>query len=970
MRRWFHQKTAGIAFAWVVLIGLPTLSAQDQSVKDHPSEATRLTKPSEPLPNLSDAEEWLTHGDYAAARDAFETLARSKNPTRRTKIGLARTHLRVGEYEAAQNLLKQLPGPKTTAQLLLLSQVNRTRGAYDAALAQAEAAIKLDDDNAEARLARAELLETLGRRDEAIAAYHWFDRQLVLRSDLPRDAVWLTAAAEGFLRYSILTQTNVRRRTRHALQEMLQMAYGVVDRTYWPARIVAADLLRERFNNNEDHGSISDYQAALRINKNLPEALVGLGEVALTRWGFEEIEARAEKALEINPNYAPAMHLLGKKLVLERRYHQAIIECERALTINPNDITALAISAGASACLFDNARVASLLARIKIINPRSAMAYRILGDALGGIRQYEASEQAYLQAIEFEPTDANARTELGMMYMQWGLEGKARNALDAGWALDPYNERTKNTLDLLEQLEQFSRVNTEHFVVAYDETRDPGLGEYVAGYLEDIYDEVTSDYGTELSHNTVIELFPTHRAFGVRITGKPWIHTVGACTGRVIAMETPRDSVDLMGPYNLLHVLKHEFTHTVTLAATKNRIPHWFTEGLAVYQEDTPRSYDWVQLLVAAARRSEWFTLASIDWGFMRPKRPTDRTRAYAQSEWMVEYIVGRWGYDVIDRMLKRYRGGEKQPQVIQEEFGLTFAEFDQAFHAWAKDQINTWGFDLTPPEEVAVVRAELEKDDQNLGILGRLAQALFDAEDFQKAFDVSRQTLELDASQPVALEVLVRVTASLARQESDPEIRRAYEAEATPALDRLLKIAPNNEYALRYGAQIALRHEEHKRAEKLLTQLQSVRPMDPTSWNGLAGIYLDREENDRAIPQLLELTRLVSDDHEIRAELGRLYRRSGRLRDAQYWYRQALAINPFDVDYHEAYGDVCMQAGDARTALAEYRWLTKFEPDVADHFAKAAFAAKRLGDKEQMRTFAEKAAALDPKSPAKALLD
>ncbi|MFQ5353299.1 MAG: tetratricopeptide repeat protein, partial [Candidatus Binatia bacterium] len=313
---------------------------------------------------------------------------------------------------------------------------------------------------------------------------------------------------------------------------------------------------------------------------------------------------------------------------------------------------------------------------------------------------------------------------------------------------------------------------------------------------------------------------------------------------------------------------------------------------------------------------------------------------------------------------------GEKQPQVIREEFGLTFAEFDQAFHTWAKDQINTWGFGLTPPEEVATVRAELEKDDNNPAILGRLAQALFDAEDFQKAFDVSRQTLELDPNQPLALEVLVRVTASLARQESDPEIRRAYEAEATPALDRLLQIDPDNEYALRYGAHIALRHEDQKRAETLLIRLQAVCPMDPTSWNGLAGIYLDREENDRAIPQLLELTRLVSDDHEIRAELGRLYRRSGRLRDAQYWYRQALAINPFDVDYHEAYGDVCMQAGDARTALTEYRWLTKFEPDVADHFAKAAFAAKRLGDKKQMRTFATKAIALDPNSPAKALLD
>ncbi len=963
-----HRGIAGVAFASAVLIGSTLLGAEGPQAK--PTENLKPAKTAETPATLSGAEDLLIGGDYAGARRAFETLAAKKNAKPRATIGLARALLRMGDYTEARMLLKDRSGPATLERLLLLSHVSRIFGDYDQALANADAAIKLDDDSASAHLARAEILETLGRRDDAIATYRWFDQQLVLRGGLPRDAVWLTATAKGFLRYSVLTQTNVKRRTRHALQELLQMAYGVVDRTYWPARIVAADLLRERFNNNEDNGSVSDYTAALRINENLPEALVGLGEVALTRWGFEEIEDRAEKALEINPNFVPAFHLLGKKLVVERRYDQAIAMCERALTINPNDTTALAISAGASACLFDDARVASLLARIKRINPRSSNAYRILGDALGGIRQYEASEEAYLKAIAFEPTDANAQTELGMMYMQWGLEDKARDALGTAWALDEYNVRTKNTLELLEQLETFTRVTTEHFIVAYDESRDPGLGAYVAGYLEDIYEEVTGDYETELEHKTVIELFPTHRAFGVRITGKPWIHTVGACTGRVIAMETPRESIDLMGPYNLMHVLKHEFTHTVTLAATKNRIPHWFTEGLAVYQEDTPRRYDWVQLLVEAARRDELFTLASIDWGFMRPKRATDRTMAYAQSEWMVEYIVGQWGYDVIGRMLTRYRNGEKQPQVIQEELGLALVAFDHAFDAWARVQILSWGFELTPTDDVDTIRAQLENDENNPALLGRLAQAMFDDEDFQSAFDTSQQALELNPDEPTALEVLVRVTASLAHQERDRETKRAYEAEALPALERLLKIDPDNQTALRYGAEIALRSKDFERAETLFTQLQSACPMDPASWQGLAGIYLDRGTDDQAMPQLLELTRLESDGHDIRAELGRIYRRKNRLRDSQYWYRQALAINPFDVSYHEAYGDVCMQVGDARTALAEFTWLTKFEPDVANHFAKAAFAAKRLGDKAKTRSFAEKAVAIDPDSPAKSLLE
>ena len=278
--------------------------------------------------------------------------------------------------------------------------------------------------------------------------------------------------------------------------------------------------------------------------------------------------------------------------------------------------------------------------RVAAINPTCALYYRTLGNAMSGIRQYTASERALLQAIEYEPTNANARTELGLMYMQWGREGKARDALEAAWNLDPFNQRSKFTLDLLDSLERFERHETEHFIIRFDSTRDPVMGAFIADYMEEIHEQVTEDFETTLAEKTIIELFPTQRSFAVRITGNPWIHTIGACTGRVIALASPRQSADLTGRYDIARVLKHEFTHTVTLAATNNRIPHWFTEGLAVSEEDAPRAFPWMEQLADAARRDTLFTLESIDWGFIRPKRPGDRQMAYAQSEWMCEYIV------------------------------------------------------------------------------------------------------------------------------------------------------------------------------------------------------------------------------------------------------------------------------------------------------------------------------------------
>ena len=94
----------------------------------------------------------------------------------------------------------------------------------------------------------------------------------------------------------------------------------------------------------------------------------------------------------------------------------------------------------------------------------------------------------------------------------------------------------------------------------------------------------------------MIEVFPSHGCVHAcqGQTGGPWLATVGASTGRVIAMDAPRKGEKASGPFNWAQVLRHEFTHTVTLGETDNRIAHWFTEGLAVQEEHSPLQWAWV----------------------------------------------------------------------------------------------------------------------------------------------------------------------------------------------------------------------------------------------------------------------------------------------------------------------------------------------------------------------------------------
>jgi len=918
---------------------------------------------------LADARGYFLSGQYDRAAETYSKLTGDVSTRVEAGVGLAECRVAVGEYEQARAGLVKLNAEGQASWQVALARIDRIIGDYSGAEKHARAAIDIDKSCVSARRFLGELLEYLGRRSEAIKVYRWFDRRMVEGGELLREPAWITDVGVGFLRYSELTQTNVPSRTNHVLHEMLQMAYGRLDRSYYPARLAAAELLRRKFNNDKEDGSVSDYEAALRINPNLPAAHVGLGRVALEGWQFERIERHVEKALETNAKYAPAIHLLAHKEIVERRYVQAAETIQQALAINKNDLVALSLWAAAESCRYNKQKVREIEQRVKKINPNCAAFHRMLGDALGGIRQYADSESHYLKAIALDPTDANARTELGMMYMQWGLESKARDALDAAWAIDAYNQRTKFTLDLLDGLGKFARVETPHFIIRYDKKRDPGLGAFAATILEPIYETVTGDYGIEPTVKTTIEFFPTHRQFGVRITGKPWIHTVGACTGRVIALATPRQSSELMGRYNLRRVLLHEFTHTVTLAATNNRIPHWFTEGLAVFQEDAPRTFSWMKLLADATRHDRLFTLESIDWGFMRPKRAGDRQMAYAQSEWMCEFIANRFGYDMLGKMLDEYRAGKTQPQVLSELLKIEPEVFDEEFVAWAKPQIKRWGFDLSPPQDVFKLRKQALSPKVSATTLGKLARAELDEREYDRALDAARRAIELDPDEVIALETLCKILFAYNEGNVPPQMREMFETESMPAAQRLLAKQPENWAALKVIAQVTLNDEAWGQALSTLNTLQRVCPADPFSWRGLSGIYLKRGEDDKALAQLLELARIEQNDPDVPGTVGDIMRRKGNTAEAAYWYREALSIDPFNIGYHRALAEIASESRRFADALAQYEMLTQIEPNVATHFASAAIAANRLGRKKLAEKYARRALALDKNTTVKNLL-
>src|SRR5262249_9064938 len=145
----------------------------------------------------------------------------------------------------------------------------------------------------------------------------------------------------------------------------------------------------------------------------------------------------------------------------------------------------------------------------------------------------------YREAMKLRPSLAGPLNSLGLLYMRLGDEAKAAELLDKGFKADKFNVRVSNMRKVLAHLKGYKEIKTKHFLLKYDEKADPVLGPYVADYLEAVYDELARKFNYRPAGPFLIELFRTHEMFSGRTVALPDLHTIGACTGRVVTMVSP-----------------------------------------------------------------------------------------------------------------------------------------------------------------------------------------------------------------------------------------------------------------------------------------------------------------------------------------------------------------------------------------------------------------------------------------------
>ena len=671
------------------------------------------------------------------------------------------------------------------------------------------------------------------------------------------------------------------------LMALLTRAKGEIDRLYWPATLAEAELLYDKDERSAANDALIQ---VLKLNPQCARAWYLLGMLAVDSFDFDRAQMISDRLDELESPYGvtfdsmPQSELgalvIAKARIRQGDSHDAARVVEEALNLHPESRDLLAMLAAAEASRFDFDRAQALLKELDLKSPGTAKGYLLAGWALSERRQYAEAADMLEEAMGRAPNLPEPAIELGLLELQSGRDLNALTALRRVAQLDPFNARATNSLKLLEELVGYHTFESEHFIVRYKPGIDEILAREMNGPLERAHERIcgkaNGGIDFEPAQKTVIELMPDHAWFAVRIAGMPEIHTIAASTGPVIAMEVPREGPGhKVGNYDWRRVIAHEYVHTVTLARTKNRLPHWFTEAAAQYLEDAPRDEQTCRLLGVKLQTDELFAMDEINIKFTRPETKTDRQQAYAQGHWMYEYMVERFGDDAPLKLMDAYAEGRTESEAMPSELGVSPEQFLEEFKVWAREKAEAWGV-MMPADALTI--AELIEQDKIEGVPS--------AEDFVRWAEQLPDHAEI-------VEIAARMAVPAGTREIGPEV--------VPLLEAWAKAVP-------------IAEEPHRL---------------------LARYYLEQEdaaEQDRALVHLEFLDARAQYTPAYAAALAKRYAEIGEKEKAVAKGERAVSIAPYDADQRELAARVTLVAGLYEDTQRHLDALTKIEPDRTQH--------------------------------------
>ncbi|UCG86336.1 MAG: tetratricopeptide repeat protein [Gemmatimonadota bacterium] len=846
-----------------------------------------LSLPWQPLhaQTVTEARTAFRSGRYNDAIAMFSRVTRRQTSSAEAARGLVAALVEVGRYEDAQQAAQRFSrGNPNSAELAnALGEVLYLRGDREGA---EDAFRRASGAASDSLLARYNLAAQHYESGAIEAARREFDRFI----DVYNRGEGLTAAelraVAGAVRYLSLQDWQLAQDALRAYDEAIAADPGDLEPQVWVGELF---LERYRFDLAEE-----TFAAILEQSPGHPRALLGLARTFKSA-GMPGAFDTAERALEVNPNLVAARVFLAQLLLESEDYQRALVELERALDVNPTSLEALSVLAAARFLQGDEAGFAAAERQVLQLNPRYGGLYNTLAEACVRTRLYAEAVEFAQRAVELDPTSWRGFTLLGINQMRTGRMRAGRENLETAFEGDPHDPWTKNTLDLLDTLVQYTETSTERFNFAMDAGEAGLLSLYFGELAEEAYDSLAAKYGFRAATPVRVEVFPNHEDFSVRTVGLTGLGALGVSFGPVVAMDSP--SARETGDFNWGSTLWHELAHTFHMGISDHRVPRWFTEGLAVYEERRARpgwGDDVNPGFLVAYLQGRLVPVSKLNDGFMRPAYPEQIGHSYYQASLVCELIEREHGFQTLVELLEEFGAGRSITSAFESVLAMDIEEFDTVFDDYLQERF---------AGPLAALRSTASSDDPPHRSREEIAdRARRQPDDF--VAQLAMGTLLVEQGRPhEAIGYLEQAKSLFPEYAGDDSpywhLARIYKEQgglerAAAELDHLTAINERNYAARMELAELREALNDRRGAAAALQQAVYIDPMGIDLHLKLAELYAGLSEWTRAIRERKAVLALNPVDRaEAQYQLARVYFDAGDIENARRAVLRALEDAP-----------------------------------------------------------------------------
>ncbi|MBI4322720.1 MAG: hypothetical protein HY596_00410 [Candidatus Omnitrophica bacterium] len=300
--------------------------------------------------------------------------------------------------------------------------------------------------------------------------------------------------------------------------------------------------------------------------------------------------------------------------------------------------------------------------------------------------QIPRAREAIVESLRVEPDTAGAYALLGEIEYNSQRLKEAKAAWQKALTLKPdfaeVNERLKQVSQELPVESEFERVSQAYFDIRFPDTLERSTGFDLQETLLAARRAIGADFAYWPSRKLIVLVYSAEQFRQLRQDAPEW--AAGQFDGKI---RVPLPNGEL-NPQAVTHILYHEYTHALIHDLTDGRCPAWLNEGLAEYESWKPSTPAWPMLRHAASaqRLIPWTQLFSAQ--FTGSMSPQEAALAYEQAHSLVRYLVERYGFWRIKRLLQAVKQGTPSDQAVASEFHLKLPRLEEYWKTWLRDTL------------------------------------------------------------------------------------------------------------------------------------------------------------------------------------------------------------------------------------------------------------------------------------------